>query len=199
MEIKEVALKNQSTAWKIIKESRIVELWKEIGARVNLVGSLKSGLLMKNRDIDFHIYTKDLDISRDFSVMAKLAENPAIKDIQYRNLINTEEECIEWHAWYKDVENNLWQMDLIHIREGSTYDGLVERITDTIIKCLTPELTEAILNIKYNVPDNTKIPGIDIYRAVISDGIRNYQDFTEWHKANVGINSLEWLPKQNKC
>ena len=67
----------------------------------HLVGSLKSGLLAKSKDIDMHIYTEKLDVTESFSVMQELAGRLSLKEIQYKNLIQTEEECIEWHALMK--------------------------------------------------------------------------------------------------
>lgn len=95
--------------------------------KINLVGSLRTGLLMKHRDIDFHIYSSALNLTDSFQAMARLAENPSIKRIECANLLHTAEACIEWHAWYQNEENELWQMDMIHIREGSRYDGYFER------------------------------------------------------------------------
>ena len=108
---------------------------------------------MKSRDIDLHIYTGKLDITESFSVMQELAERLKLKEIQYKNLVHTEEECIEWHVLYEDQELHTWKFDLIHIRKGSKYDGVVENVTAAIAKLLTPGLRETILRIKYEVPD----------------------------------------------
>jgi hypothetical protein len=81
-----------------------------------------------------------------------------LKEIQYINGIETEEECIEWHALYQDKEMNLWKFDMIHIRKGSKYDGTVEKVTDAITKRLTPDIRRTILQIKYDVPDGIMIP-----------------------------------------
>jgi hypothetical protein len=54
-----LAEQNQQTAWKILEDTRIIEAWESIGATVHIIGSLKSGLLMKSRNIDFHIYTEN--------------------------------------------------------------------------------------------------------------------------------------------
>ena len=97
MDILELALYNQQTAWKILEHTGIIPAWERIGATVHLVGSLKSGLLAKSRDIDLHIYTDTLDIAASFSVMQELAERLSLKEIHYNNLIQTEEECIEFY------------------------------------------------------------------------------------------------------
>ena len=194
MDIFKIAEKNQQAAWRILENTHIIPSWEQIGASVNLVGSLKSGLLMKNKDIDMHIYTDRLSIPESFSVIQELAARLNLKEIQYKNLIDTEEECIEWHVLYEDSERDLWKFDMIHLRKGSKYDGTVERVTDTIIERLTPEIRKTILQIKYDIPDHIMIPGIEIYHAVFTGKVKNYQKLEQWRRTHPLTNSLEWLP-----
>ena len=194
MNILELAKQNQQSAWKVLEDTCIISSWERIGATVHLVGSLKSGLLAKGRDIDLHIYTDRLDVADSFSVMQELAKRLPLKEIQYKNLIRTEEECIEWHAFYEDQEMNTWKFDMIHIRKGSKYDGVVEKVTAAIINQLTPEIRKAILQIKFDVPDGTLIPGIEIYHAVFKGGVRNYEELEQWRETNPLTNSLDWMP-----
>ena len=175
MDILELALHNQQTAWKILEHTGIIPAWERIGATVYPVGSLKTGLLAKNRDIDLHIYTDTLEI-------------------HYKNLIQTEEECIEWHVLYEDEDRNTWKFDMIHIRRGSKYDGVVEKVTAAIANHLTPEIKQTILQIKFDVPDGVQIPGIEIYHAVFEGGVRSYEELEQWRKTNPLTNSLDWLP-----
>ena len=56
MDIIALSEHNQQLAWNILKNTRIIPVWEGIGARVNIVGSLKTGLMMKNKDIDMHLY-----------------------------------------------------------------------------------------------------------------------------------------------
>ena len=110
------------------------------------------------------------------------------------NLVHTEEECIEWHALYEDQELHTWKFDLIHIRKGSKYDGVVENVTAAIAKLLTPGLRETILRIKYEVPDGVMIPGIEIYHAVFTGDVRSYEELERWRQEHPLTNSLDWLP-----
>ena len=194
MNILELAKRNQQKAWEIIEDTRIVRIWEGIGAKVNLVGSLRTGLLMKHRDIDFHIYTSPLDLSASFRAMAELAENTSVKKIEYTNLLHTAEACIEWHAWYQDMEGELWQMDMIHIQEGSRYDGYFERVAERISAVLTDEMRLAILKLKYVTPDTEKIMGVEYYQAVIQDGVRSYPEFEEWRRLHPAVGVVEWMP-----
>lgn len=194
MNILELAKRNQQKAWEIIEDTRIVRIWEGIGAKVNLVGSLRTGLLMKHRDIDFHIYTSPWDLSASFRAMAELAENTSVKKIEYTNLLHTAEACIEWHAWYQDMEGELWQMDMIHIQEGSRYDGYFERVAERISAVLTDEMRLAILKLKYETPDTEKIMGVEYYQAVIQDGVRSYPEFEEWRRLHPAVGVVEWVP-----
>ena len=194
MDIFKLAKQNQQTAWKVLEDTGIIPAWERIGATVHLVGSLKSGLLAKSKDIDMHIYTEKLNVTESFSVMQELAERLPLKEIQYKNLIHTEEECIEWHALYEDKDMNTWKFDLIHIRKNSKYDGVVERMTAAIINRLTPEIRKTILQIKFDVPDGIMIPGVEIYHAVFTGGVHNYEELEQWRKTSPLTNSLDWLP-----
>ena len=194
MNILELAKRNQQKAWEIIEDTRIVRIWEGIGAKVNLVGSLRTRLLMKHRDIDFHIYTSPLDLSASFRAIAELAENTSVKKIEYTNLLHTAEACIEWHAWYKNMEGELWQMDMIHIQEGSRYDGYFERVAERISAVLPDEMRLDILKLKYETPDTEKIMGVEYYQAVIQDGVRSYPEFEEWRRLHPAVGVVEWVP-----
>lgn len=47
-QIFEIAESMQKSAWDVIKDTNIIEIWSSIGATINLVGSLKMGLLINN-------------------------------------------------------------------------------------------------------------------------------------------------------
>lgn len=79
---------------------------------------------MKHRDIDFHIYSSPLTLAGSFQAMAKLAENTSVKKIECTNLLHTIETCMEWHAWYQDSENEIWDLCVLHIyitQKASSY------------------------------------------------------------------------------
>ncbi len=194
MNILDIARLNQQKAWKIVENSGIIQAWESIGAEVNLIGSLRTGLLMKHRDIDFHIYSSSLSLSGRFQGMAKLAENPFIRKIECVNLLHTIEECVEWHAWYQEPDDELWQIDMIHIRKGSHYDGYFEKVAERIGLLLTDETRLAILQLKDETPETEKIISVEYYQAVIRDGIRNYADFQEWRKQHPVTGVVEWMP-----
>lgn len=190
----QIAKQNQSEAWEIIKKLDIEKVWKSIGAEINLVGSLKSGLLMKHLDIDFHVYSDIVSIEESFSVILELTKNSAVKKFTFKNLLNTEENCLEWHLFCNDEFNREWQIDIIHMPKNSKYYGYFENIAQKISAVLTPDMKNIILNLKYQTPNSEKIMGIEYYYAVIEFGINNYEDFIKWHCENKIEGILNWCP-----
>jgi len=192
--ISEIARKNTLRARAIIDELDIYGAWRSIGAETRQVGSLRMGLMMKHRDIDFHIYSSPLSLSDSFTAMARIAENPHIENIECRNSINTKERCIEWHAFYRDKDNDIWQIDMIHIERGSQYDGYFEHVADRISEVLTDKMRSTILRLKYETPDSEKIAGIEYYRAVIEGGVATYDELSEWRHIHPLSGVDNWIP-----
>ena len=189
-----LAAANQQRAQEVIRDSGIESIWRSVGVEPHLVGSLRTGLLMTHRDIDFHIYSSPLRVADSFAAMARLAENSRIRRIEYGNLLDTSEECLEWHAWYADADDQLWQIDMIHMPQGSAYDGYFERVADRIAAVLTDQTRETILRLKYETPETEKIMGLEYYQAVLRDGVRTYAEFEAWRAANPVTGVLEWMP-----
>ena len=184
----------QAEAWSVIEDTNVIGHWSSIGATTNLVGSLKTGLLINNRDIDFHIYTDPFKLSDSFLAISKLAENKRIRTVNYSNLLDAEDNCIEWHAFYEDLNGNSWQLDMIHILNESPYAGYFENVAERISKVLTQETREAILKIKNAIPTDKKIMSIQIYQAVIKDGIRDIEAFWQWYKQKQDDGIIMWAP-----
>lgn len=183
----------QVRANEVIRRSGIRETWESIGAKVNQVGSMATGLLMKHRDIDFHIYTDILNPAESFKAITKICADPHVSQLEYRNLAATEEACLEWHIRY-DLDGESWQIDMIQILKGSQFDGFFEQVAARIEAVLTPETRRTILELKYLTPGNEHIPGIEYYQAVIADGVRTWPEFSEWRKNHPGNGINLWCP-----
>ena len=96
----------------------------------------------------------------------------------------------------KKLLNAFGPLTIIHIKNESPYAGMIERVSDKINTVLTEPLRKKILNIKWESEQcDEKIPGIDIYQAVIDDGIETFEELKRWktQRKNIGI-SL-WEPK----
>ena len=184
----------QKKAYSIIKETRLMEAWTSIGAKINPVGSFEMELMLNHKDIDFHIYTDPFSVFESFRAVSKLAENKNIKAINYSNLIDAEDRCLEWHAFYEDDNGESWQIDMIHILKDSPYAGYFEKVARRIKNILTPEIRTNILNIKNSVPENKKVMGIKIYQAVIEGKACDFKSFEKWESKNPDNGIITWMP-----
>lgn len=184
----------QRRAWDIIRRLRLMEIWADAGAEAHVVGSLEMGLMMTHRDIDLHVYSSPLTVEGSFAAMARLAEDAAVKKIECRNLLDTDEACIEWHAWYDDGQGGEWQIDIIHILKGSRYDGYFERMAERIKAALTDDTRLAILRLKAGTPENEHVMGVEYYQAVLRDGVRTKADFMRWRAEHPVNGVMEWMP-----
>lgn len=182
----------QQAAKSILAELKIIEIWAKHGAKANLVGSLATGLLMKRRDIDLHIYSDNFSIAESFAAISEIAEQQGITEVIYKNLLDTEEKCLEWHAYFKDKHGNIWNIDMIHILKDTKYAGYFEDVAAQISAALTEETRLAILTIKNDAPQDAGIMGIEIYKAVLQNGVRTYAEFENWRKANPPQGIIMW-------
>ena len=192
-DIEFIAQNNLEKALQVIEKSNVRQAWESIGAEVHQVGSMAMGLLMKHRDIDFHIYTGELNVSESFKVIEKLCANPSVTRMEYRNLADTEDACLEFHIWFM-LENEEWQLDMIQILKGSQFDGYFENVAARINAVLTPETRRTILELKYHTPDDEHIMGIEYYQAVIADNVKTYPEFIQWREKHPVNGIVSWCP-----
>ncbi len=181
-------------ALRIVKDTKLLEIWQGIGAEINQVGSLAMDLMMKHRDIDFHIYTDPFKLSDSFKAIARLAEYPRIRSISYTNLFDEEDKCVEWHATYLDEDGEEWVIDMIHILKDSEFTGYFERVAQKISENLTEDTRAFILEIKNSIPEEKKVMGIRIYRAAIEGGVRDLDGFYKWEQEHPVDGKELWMP-----
>lgn len=192
-EIFDLASSRQERGRKVLKVSGIAELWEQNGCRVNLIGSLRMGLLASHRDIDLHVYSKGITEESSFAIAAQLAKCPEVKEIKCINGLHTDEHCIAWHISY-EYEGEIWKFDIIHIEEGSRYDGYFEKMAERIEEVLTPLKKETILRLKFETPVDKDYHGVEYYEAVIADGISSMEDFEIWVKDHRKKPTYYWIP-----
>lgn len=181
-------------ARQVLEDTQALEIWRQAGATANLVGSLRTGLMMTRRDIDIHVYSSPFTVEASFAAMARLAANPSVKRVEFLNSMDTGEMCLEWHAWCLDRQGEMWQLDIIHIMDQSPYAGYFEQVADRIVEALTPGTRLAILAIKRDMPPDAGAMGIEVYKAVIEDGVRDLEGFLDWKRSRPATEILRWMP-----
>ncbi len=192
-EIFNLSFANQGRAKRVLMSSDIANVWEQNGCRVNLIGSLRMGLLASHKDIDLHVYSKDITEESSFAIAAQIAKLPNVLEIKCINGLHTDEHCIAWHIFYK-YEVDIWQIDVIHIEEGTEYDGFFERMADRITEVMTTDQKYRILKLKFETPLDKDYHGVEYYEAVISNGVSNMKDFEEWVTEHRKKPMYYWVP-----
>lgn len=181
-------------AEKILRESGFMEIWANAGCRVNIVGSMRMDLMARHRDIDLHVYSSSITEESSFAIAARMAGNPAVKEMKCINGLHTDEHCLAWHVTYEASDGSRWQFDIIHIEEGTEFDGFFERMADRIAAVATPEQRETILRLKFETPEGEEIHGVEYYEAVISCGITTMEALRDWLPGRRSGKFYYWMP-----
>ena len=192
-EVFDLAFVNQERARGVLESSGIADVWERNGCHVNLVGSLRMGLLASHRDIDLHVYSKGITEEGSFAIAAQVARLPGVTEIRCINGLHTDEHCVAWHIFYR-CDDEVWQFDVIHIEEGTEYDGFFERMADRIVEVMTSGQKEIILRLKFEAPSGSDFHGVEFYEAVIADGISNMVEFEEWITDHRKKSMYYWIP-----
>lgn len=191
--INELAAGCQERAREVLEKSGIARIWQDAGCRVNLVGSLRMGLLASHRDIDLHVYSKNITVESSFAIAAKIAADKNVMEIRCINGLHTDEHCVAWHFFY-DYKGEKWQFDVIHIEECTYYDGFFERMADRIVEVMTDEQRETILRLKFDTPKGREYHGVEYYEAVIADGVATIEELDKWVAEHRNKPQYYWFP-----
>ena len=70
-------------------------------------------------------------------------------------------------------------------------------MADRICEIITPLQRDTILRLKYlsSLDNETKINGVEIYEAVMDNGIEDFGELKEWVKKRRMKDSYFWTPK----
>lgn len=193
-ELHEKARSCASAARRVLGTSGIADIWRAAGCRVSLVGSLRMGLLASHRDIDLHVYSSGITVQSSFAAMARVADLPDVTEVKCINGLHTDEHCVAWHVLYRDADGAVWQFDIIHIEEGTRYDGYFEQMADRICAVMTEEQRDTILRLKFETPEGCGYHGVEYYEAVIAGGVSTFGDLAEWVKRHRSVPPYYWIP-----
>ena len=193
-EINALAAAKQREALKVYAESGIPEIWETAGCMVNIIGSLKMGLLITHNDIDLHVYSKNITEESTFRIASGMSALPGVVDMTCINGLHTDEHCMAWHVKYRADDGEIWKFDIIHIEEGSQYDGFFENMAKRISETLTERQRETILRLKFETPQNEEIHGVEYYEGVIADNVDTIDELRKWVVAHRKKPPYYWIP-----
>lgn len=170
----------------------LLDRWGRIG-RPMLVGSVRFGL-MARPNLDLEIYTDRPDVQTGFAVIAEFAALPGVAQIQFVNALDTPDQGLYWRIDYVDERGTTWDIDNWLVAHDHPNAGLADRFASAMDRCLTDETRRRILEIKTNASEGPAVRGIDVYKAVLRDGVRTYEEFRQWETNQPTVVIEEWTP-----
>jgi hypothetical protein len=168
--------------------------WSTIGTVVP-VGAVAHGLVV-SRDIDYEVFTAGPPTVRGgFHVLAELAEVPAVTGVRFTNALDTADHGLYWQVRCRDDDGDVWKIDIWTLpvdHPGPCAAWMVEPMR----RVLTNDLRVAILRLKEarttgQIPN---IASIDLYRAVLDDGVRTEADLRAWAGDHYAPTLTHWRP-----
>ena len=192
----EKAVNLQKQAYKIIEDLQIRDRWNMVGKTI-LVGSANFGL-MTTPNLDFEIYVEQPDVRSGFDTVREIAAISGVKQIQFINFMGTSDPGLYWRIDYQDKDGLMWDIDNWLVPFSHPYAGMAEKFATAMKQALTTETKQIILEIKSQMAPQKKYRGIDVYKAVLSGGVRDSEQFEKWIVSNPPVEMETWQPAYSK-
>jgi hypothetical protein len=185
----------QNHAQQVAADLGLVARWSTVGEVVP-VGAVAYGVVVA-RDLDYEVFTADPPtVAAGFRVLADLAELPLVTAARFSNALNTSDQGLYWQVRCRDNTGQEWKIDvwtLARYHPGPCAAWVVEPMR----RALTDALRATILRLKEarSAGRMGHVASIDIYRAVIDDGVRTFDDLRRWIGPNYKPGLTNWRPR----
>lgn len=183
----------QLKAGEIFARLGLIERWAEVGVP-KLVGAAAYGLMVAP-DIDIEIYCDAPAVDAGFTIVSSLARQRAICQVRFSNELDGPDQGLYWQLRYRADDGEVWKIDmwlLAHDHPGPRSLDLVEPMKHA----LTDETRSAILRIKEALLDQPDVHSIEIYEAVLDDGVRSMNGFLAWRAQREPDGLTLWRPTE---
>ena len=184
----------QAEAGAVGADLRLDEVLSAVGKPVR-VGSAALGVMVR-RDLDITVVCPALDAAlwRDVAqIGAGLAVHARVRQVQFRN------DTGAWNidpgypdglylgAGYRSARGTDWNLDIWFVDQPEGQPDLAH--LKSLPARLTPGARIAILRIKHALADSQetgrRVPSYHVYQAVLDDGVRTLEEFTEWQRTTA--------------
>ena len=173
-------------ALELLSELRVVERLSALGP-VEITGGVAHRLTVAH-DIDIDVTVDELDAHACLAVMADLAGDPRVKRVVFRNDATT----YGWLAFDIAVED--WAIELYVSTPRASCFGWTAELARLFADMLDREQRRAILELKEALAGDHDYRSMDVYRAVVDDGVRDLDEFLRWRAECGSAELARWLP-----
>jgi hypothetical protein len=188
------AAERQRIAHQILADLQLIEKWRVFGNPI-IVGAVSYGLVVAP-DIDMEIFCDEPKIQDGFAVLQACALHPRVRKARFSNKLDEPDEGLYWQLGYRHEDGQEWKIDMWSVRRshpGPWSAVLVEPMQ----QALTDETRRIILELKEQILlDATLYRGsINLYRAVLDDGVQTVQQYRTWLEHNSTTGLVAWMPR----
>ncbi len=178
----------------ILEELCLMRAWTEFGRPV-LVGAVAHDLVW-GRDIDLEVYCPQVRINDGFQVLARACQaSDRVVSAQFGNFLAAADQALYWQLKYRLPDGGEWKVDMWSAGDDYALPR-GESLVGPLGAALTPETRLAILRLKEAREHQAGLEclSIDLYRAVVRDGVRRPEELRAWLASNeIGVLS-GWRP-----
>jgi hypothetical protein len=169
----------------IIQATNVSQVFGKLGV-VEVIGSVRLNTMFR-RDIDLLVFSENVGRGLAEKATAQLVESKNFRNVglaDYQTKPGFDMPAgYYWELIFEDKMGESWKFDIWYLRPDEKYSDMVMTAIQRFELAIasSPEKRKLILEIKEKYFDGTKyrdsVKGIDIYTAVIEEGIRSIDEF----------------------
>ncbi|NGO67028.1 hypothetical protein [Streptomyces boncukensis] len=184
----------QEQAHSVMKALQPLQRWAQFGWP-KLCGAMSYDLLVAP-DIDIEIYGT-LRVETGFSLVSAWAQDPAVDRILFLNAVDEPDAGLGWEVRYR-VHGVPWTVQMWLL--PTDYDGPRSAdLVEPMRAALSSGTRSTILCIKERlVARGTEYRSIDVYRAVLDDGVKDIDEYDRWCRSYSSTGLLNWRPSPRR-
>lgn len=177
----------------IIEALGLMRTWGRFGRPV-LVGAVAHGLAL-DPDIDMEVYCPVLRPEDGFAVLAEASRHPGVRETLFQNHMHGPDKALYWQIRFVDADEVSWKIDMWSAPDDYALPR-GEHLVAPLGRALTPALRRTILELKDWRARTADVDflSIDLYRAVVSDGVRDAAGMRHWLQHNETGRLSDWKP-----
>jgi hypothetical protein len=188
------ATTRRQTAEHILADLALLERWDAYGRAV-VVGAVAYDLVV-SPDIDLEIYCPELRIEHGFVILTACALHPCVTHARFANHLRDRDRALFWQLRYRHEDGCVWTVDMWSASADYALPR-AENLVEPLRAALCQETRAAILRLKEHRTRDPALecPSIDLYRAVLDDGVRNVEQLRRWLEEHQTGELSDWKPR----